>query len=92
MRYIDADRLQTRMLNYYIDSWQLCEEINDFFANTPTADVVEVVRCKDCKHARVHDYAPAECQYYCTLAVNYHTKDFFCSLGERREDATPREE
>ena len=43
-RYIDADKLQTRMLNYYSDSWRLCEEINDFFANIPTADVRENVR------------------------------------------------
>ena len=54
--------------------------------NIPKGDRVSVVRCKDCKHARVHDYAPAECPYYCSIAVNYHTKDFFCSLGERRED------
>ena len=93
MRYIDADKLA----EYEEHAWDwdtvngietataLRQVISDI-RHEPKAEVCEVVRCKDCKHARVHDYAPAECQYYCTLAVNYHTKDFFCALGERRED------
>lgn len=89
MRYIDAERL-IGVLNGYAQFYHV-EMMSfgvfiDAVMDMPTADVVEVVRCKDCKHARVHDYAPAECQYYCTLAVNYHTKDFFCALGERREE------
>lgn len=36
----------------------------------PTADVVEVVRCKDCTR-----------QMIC-----FHSDDYFCADGERRED------
>ena len=86
MRYIDADAVVWEIekdkcgLEDYDSALDVAiAEIKTF----KTAEVVEVVRCKDCKHARVHDYALAECQYYCTLAVNYHTKDFFCALGER---------
>jgi len=38
MRLIDADELKSRMLDYYSYSWQLHEEISDFFDNTPTVD------------------------------------------------------
>lgn len=36
----------------------------------PTADVVEVVRCKDCRK-------------WC---ICHHSDDYYCSDGERRED------
>lgn len=49
----------------------------------PTADVVEVVRCKDCKHWE--DGWLGYCTK-CHTAMNY---DNFCSYGERRDnDAT----
>ena len=35
MRLIDADALKTKMLDYYSYSWQLREEIGDFFDNAP---------------------------------------------------------
>ena len=82
-RYIDADRLQTRMLNYYSDSWKLCEEINDFFANTPTADVVEVVRCKNCKYWDNHD-GGERCLN--EVSLSWAQPDSFCNHGKRREE------
>ena len=52
----------------------------------PSSDVVEVVRCKDCKH---YDTYFRKCYLFCTH--EYHTEldvedDHFCSHGERRED------
>lgn len=50
--------------------------------DTPTADVVEVVRCKDCR------YYVAE---YCTRDIKSRTNMFymraddFCSYGERKD-------
>lgn len=60
--------------------------IYDSIQRLPTADVVEVVRCKDCKKR----YVP----YYCALwhsTVNGRElflergDSFFCSHGERKE-------
>jgi hypothetical protein len=50
----------------------------------PAADVVEVCRCKDCKH-----YQPATptCGNCFRTTVIQHPEDF-CSRGERKE-ATP---
>lgn len=53
--------------------------------NLPIADVVEVVRCKDCKHAEIQDYAPPSCRYCCKYSALFHAKNFYCSMGERRE-------
>ena len=38
MRMIDGDALKARMLEYYADSWNLHEEIMDFFDNSPTIE------------------------------------------------------
>lgn len=49
---------------------------------TPTADVVEVVRCKDCKH---FTYDNGGC---CGFGVGlcFVDENQFCSYGERREE------
>ena len=44
--------------------------------NMPSADAVEVVRCKDCKHYR---------DYGCQRAFVYPKPDDFCSYGERAD-------
>ncbi len=44
----------------------------------PTADVIEVVRCKDCKY-NMHGICINE------SGCNFTTYDGFCSFGERRD-------
>lgn len=55
--------------------------------NCPSADVVEVVRCKDCKyyHQRWDDMKPTlnPESYWCEWVEP--DEDSFCSLGERKE-------
>lgn len=55
----------------------------------PTADVVEVVRCKDCKH---YDKEYHQCKLHSEEPDQYYTgfifcmqEDDFCSYGERKE-------
>lgn len=49
------------------------------------ADVVEVVRCKDCKHwARIKkDYIFASCD----LDALVRLEDFYCAYGKKREES-----
>lgn len=48
------------------------------------ADVVPVVRCKDCKHC-----GKGECGLWCTLHDDgYARDDYFCAAGERRDGGT----
>ena len=51
----------------------------------PTADVVEVVRCKDCEYYRQNEYSPDEdmmCMYWCDWLPT--DPDDFCSSGKRK--------
>ena len=55
----------------------------------PTADVAEVVRCKDCKH---YDKKYHQCKLHSEEPDQYYTgfifcmqEDDFCSYGERKE-------
>lgn len=51
------------------------------------ADVVEVVRCKDCKHYYFADNRiPQEQRFTCDLDGDRWTADSFCSFAERREE------
>ena len=74
-RYIDANKLidlATHEGAYgYVD-------IHDIY-NTPTADVVEVVRCKDCRY---------ECGDACLHALGLaaiESPECYCAYGERKE-------
>ncbi len=61
----------------------------------PTADVVEVVRCKDCKHRPTgtganHDLEFPDDECPCQCAGDYWYSwmppdDWFCPKGERKE-------
>lgn len=52
---------------------------------TPSADVVEVVRCKDCIHRNTPDCAMwYECSK-CGGQWSWNRSDDFCSHGERSE-------
>ena len=48
-------------------------------------DIVEVVRCKDCKHNSLKRMSG---NTYCDLGMGLFQLYDFCSLGERRTDAT----
>lgn len=50
--------------------------------NIPSADVIEVVRCKDCTY---YDPSETDCDW-CSAWCGYTAPDTFCSYGERTED------
>lgn len=54
------------------------EEARKAVNDAPAADVVEVVRCKDCKY-----FVSEVCRH--DLAMNLSRGDDFCSYGERKE-------
>lgn len=61
-------------------------DIADFIAEFPAADVMEVVRCKDCKYKGC--YIDGHNRFWCHAIEIYMSDDegFFCSYGERRDD------
>ena len=73
MRYIDADKIPRHGKRGGECYWQEIEQL-------PTADVVEVVRCKDCKH---YGKFGMKCnKLHLTPIESWR----YCSFGERAEE------
>ena len=89
-------------MSRYIDFYLIGELVDSHgnvhyedLKNLQIADVVEVVRCRDCKHQRKLFHADARRKdggyfiYWCDLADGYShvcLDDDYCSRGERREE------
>jgi hypothetical protein len=91
-RYIDADKFEARInaspafQNMGQDGFFLREIVLQILDGQPTADVVAVVRCKDCKHWGGVTYGQM-CRKYSGSETKVCTeKDHYCSYGERREE------
>ena len=83
-RYIDVDELLA-LIPTIEDEYKYCRKIIN---NIPTADVVEVVRCKDCKYRKI-EFGWNGKRYKMCANTDYPTDDdAYCSYGERREDGT----
>lgn len=69
---------------------ELNELAADFFQTVFEADVVEVVRCKDCKYLKpfTSQYGAGQyCECPCSFGGQGIKKpDDYCSYGERRDD------
>ena len=97
-RYIDAEKLVEKikrcsafknMKGFWYESELLQSVVLDLIDNLPTADVVEVVRCKECKHRNTYEefnrniQEMVEC-HCCEILKRDFGEDFFCGHGERR--------
>ena len=77
-RYIDADDAIYELDRVFpVDDFK---KIIRAISRTPTADVVEVVRCKECKYRDDDDFCTGR-GYPNALVPD----DGFCDKGERRE-------
>ena len=98
--YINADSLRHRVL-YFADARNLngnheqAKAYNHCLCmidDEPSADVVEVVRCKDCKWYGIDElkkdgsldrrYKPSVCYLY----REHHEESWYCADAERRKD------
>ncbi len=98
-RYIDADALKRRLyaspafFHFGEDGLFIRDTVLDiiekFPTSIPTANVVEVVRCRDCKHYKneecIYHSEPKEQRMYERWTVDFDEDDY-CSYGERREE------
>ena len=90
-KYIEQEAvMRTARDGYHSDfgrSMADLTSLSEVLEDTPTADVVEVVRCKDCKYLRFDkDFMTGR---YCSLRnVNgglFCEDNDFCSYGERAD-------
>ena len=75
--------------SWWSHSVQLKDNMVRCINNQDAADVVEVVRCKDCKHYKQNPWNK-ETDMLCQCYSDWHTTEpnDFCSYGERKEETT----
>lgn len=95
-KYIDAEWLKDNLLDRsfnefcknggYPTSYSLIDFI-EILNYSPAADVVEVVRCKDCQYAKPHndEFWIEEAPLLCELFEIYVSDNDYCSMGERKD-------
>lgn len=97
MRLIDADQMAVDESEAYMSAQvQITDDlkwlvnfaahskIQKLIADTPTADVVPVVRCKDCKYL-VNATVNSNGFLICHVTDMEIAPEDFCSYGERKE-------
>ena len=90
MAYVEKEKvLEIAKNKYYFDfhkSMADLTSLRELLEDSPTADVVEVVRCKDCKYAFRHPLGYIYCHRDGRNAYEMiFRKDSFCSYGERKD-------
>lgn len=95
-RYIDADKMlkeyqETFCFNVLCSLCPFLDNIKDdtcqvekWINEQPTADVVEVVRCKDCKYWQTDWLTSHDGYHYCAMIDVVIDGDFYCKDGERK--------
>lgn len=91
-RYIDADKINFNDANNYLDENNdiliSLRSVNQIIKSTPTADVVEVVRCRDCiYYQKMATGGLCMCgDKKTSYAADFYPKENdFCSYGERKD-------
>lgn len=84
-KYIDAEKLEkdgwSASRTYPQDAHTMVYETKKM-TDFPTADVAEVVRCKECAYKQ---YYFTNDMVKCGCGNGAHHEDFFCADGERRD-------
>ena len=87
MAYIERERvLEIAKDEYYSDfhkSMADLTSLRELLEDTPTADVVEVVRCKDCKYREEMPNKNIWCAHHFVFMAM--KPDDYCSKGERKD-------
>ena len=78
IRYIDAEVMEKRVCEDMVNSPHMVPPLIKFIRSIHTADVVELLRCKDCK------FFCRENRRYCEEFGGIVTEEDFCSRGERK--------
>lgn len=85
-KYVKASECEKYFYEHLDDNNIICAM--NAIEEMPASDVVEVVRCRDCKYAH-HWYGNdtlGNTKYLCDIFETSMFADAFCSYGERRSD------
>lgn len=94
-RYIDTEEAE-KNIRKFLDIQpselvpRICKKVEDIAVNavklTPAADVVEVVRCRDCKYYKAYEPPIEDFDGVCNVNEIECDRDFYCGYGKRSED------
>lgn len=89
MAYIEREALKTELqkkieLSHNARRAVIEEDFIAIIDDMPAADVVEVVRCKDCLYA-TERYGHLNCINGVSYRNSWNKPDDYCSYGERKE-------
>ena len=63
-------------------------KLEDALNKIPAADVVDVIRCKNCIHyMNDTEYCKKHNKWYCELDEEIKPKNHYCSFAERKENS-----
>ena len=92
--YIDREALINYCKNIIQDKWNentapiswahAYADFIDDIETLPSADVTEIVRCRDCRLRKTEDCA-MYCQCDCGQQHTWETDNDFCSFGKRKD-------
>ncbi len=83
-RYIDAERVPNDKFWEDLTDKEKAKVLS-WFLQAPTADVIEVVRCEDCKYASNNCAYGLVCTHKIGMSGSFVAETDFCSCGERKE-------
>lgn len=87
-RYIDADNVKLKGISVFDQNLEILIPLSDVrkaLQMTPTADAVEIVRCKDCIHRDPED-KKCDGTFQAKCGMFQMDDNDFCSYGERRKE------
>lgn len=85
-RYIDADNVKLKGICIFDQNLEILVPLSDVrkaLQMTPTADAVEVVRCKDCRFFDSYDKVE-DFDGQCVVRNCETDKEEFCSYGSKK--------
>lgn len=96
-RYIDSEQVVRELLSLSVTDGLYGRGLSrgielalSIVNRQDTTDVVEVVRCEECKHLTMHNsptlYAYCEKNHYRFEPFQTDTRTHFCSYGERKNE------
>ena len=83
-----GDCIHFHHCSHYVTAEETFPEVGGCSAFKNKGDFVEVVRCKDCKHALENPFITGCTKLVCSKWVNWRAVEpnHFCSYGERKDD------
>lgn len=79
--YIDREAAEDAVGEAHLKGLNPLWELRD----VPAADVVPVVRCKECKYAYINSFSATSGVALCSSSAKVMQQDDFCSYGERKD-------